>query len=104
MSGRPVHRMGDVNSGGGALTFIPQGRVYANNLLVSIDGSRGTGHSPCPYIPIHCAGAWMTTLGRKTVFAQNIPVNCEGDPDSCSHTRVWQLLIVRKGKLFNVYF
>ena len=27
-------------------------------------------------------------MGRHTVYANNIPVNCEGDPDSCSHVRV----------------
>ena len=88
MSGRPVHRMGDINSGGGALTFIPQGSVYANDLLVSVDGSRGTAHPPCPYVVIHCAGVWQTTMGRHTVYAHNISVNCEGDPDSCGHIRI----------------
>ena len=88
MSGRPVHRMGDINSGGGALTFIPQGSVYANDLLVAVDGSRGTAHPPCPDVVIHCANVWVTTQGRKTVFAHNISVNCEGDPDSCGHIRI----------------
>jgi hypothetical protein len=80
--------MGDINSGGGALTFIPQGSVYANDLLVAVDGSRGTAHPPCPDVVIHCANVWVTTQGRKTVFAHNISVNCEGDPDSCGHIRI----------------
>jgi len=88
MSGRPVHRMGDINSGRGAIHSIPQRNVFANDLLLAVDGSRGTSHAPCPLPPIHCANAWVTTMGRHTVYANNIPVNCEGDPDSCSHTRV----------------
>lgn len=88
MSGRPVHRMGDINSGGGAIHSIPQRSVHANHLVLAVDGSRGTSHFPCPYPPIHCANAWVTTMGRHTVYAENIPVNCEGDPDSCSHIRI----------------
>ena len=85
---RRIHRMGDINSGKGHIHSIPQGSVFANDLLVSVDGSRGTGHPPCPLPSIHCANAWVTTQGRKTVFAQNISVNCEGDPDSCGHSRI----------------
>jgi hypothetical protein len=88
MSGRPVHRMGDINSGKGHIHSIPQGSVFANNLLVAVDGSRGTSHAPCPLPAIHCANAWVTTQGRKTVFAQNISINCESDSDSCGHVRI----------------
>jgi len=82
-----VHRLGDVNTGGGAITAIPQSTVFANNLLVCVNGSIGTSHPPCPDPSIHCAGAWVTTSGGPTVFAEGIPINKMGDPDSCSHVR-----------------
>ena len=69
MSGRRVHRMNDSNSAGGSITTIPQGSVYANGLLVSVDGSIGTGHPPCPLPSIHCSSIWDTAEGRKTVYA-----------------------------------
>ena len=87
MTGRRVHRMGDSNTAGGSITTIPQGKVFANNLLVAIDGSRGTSHAPCPLPVIHCANVWVTTQGRSTVYANNISVNCEGDSDTCGHSR-----------------
>ena len=87
MSGNRVHRMGDVNTGGGKIHSIPQGTVFANNLLVSVDGSIGTGHPPCPLPSIHCHNNWVTAQGRFTVYANNIRVNCEGDSDSCGHSR-----------------
>ena len=81
------HRLTDCNTGGGCITSIPQSTVFANNLLVSVDGSIGTGHPPCPTPVIHCEGVWVTTSGGPTVFVQNIPVNKKGDPDSCGHVR-----------------
>ena len=87
MTGKRVHRMGDVNTGGGKIHSIPQGTVFANHLLVSVNGSRGTGHPPCPLPSIHCSNAWVTAQGRSTVYANNISVNCEGDSDTCGHSR-----------------
>lgn len=82
-----VHRMSDANTGGGTITAIPQSTVFANNLLVCVNGSIGTSHPPCPKPSIHCAGNWITTSGGPTVFAEGIPVNKMSDPDSCGHTR-----------------
>ena len=31
---------------------------------------------------------WKTTSGSGTVFANNIPVNRQGDRDSCGHVRI----------------
>lgn len=87
MSGRRVHRMKDSNSAGGSITTIPQGTVFANGLPVSVDGSIGTGHRPCPLPSIHCVNEWVTAQGRFTVYASNIRVNCEGDSDTCGHPR-----------------
>jgi len=85
-----VHRLTDINSGGGIITDIPQSTVFANNLLVSINGSMGTGHPPCgsPGGTPHCDHVWKTTDGATTVFIQNIPVNRMGDTDTCGHNRI----------------
>lgn len=82
-----VHRMGDLNTGGGAITEIPQSSVYVNGLLVSVNGSIGTSHLPCPVIPIHCQGNWVTNEGNSTVLAEGIPINRKGDTDTCGHPR-----------------
>ena len=82
-----IHRLGDCNGAGGCITSISQSTVFANNLLVSVDGSIGTSHPPCPEPDIHCQGNWQTTSGGPTVFAENIPINKTGDPDTCSHVR-----------------
>ena len=41
-----VARMGDLNSGGGIILTIPQSTVFANGKLISVNGSRGSGHAP----------------------------------------------------------
>ena len=81
----PVHRMGDTNSAGGAVTSIPQSTVYANGLLVVVNGSLGTSHDPFE-IP-HIAGTWNTANGGPTVLVEGIPANGTGDADSCGHPR-----------------
>jgi len=80
-------RLNDLNTGGGRIISIPQSTVFANNLLVCVNGSIGTSHPPCPKPSIHCQGNWITTSGGPTVFIENIPVNKTGDIDSCSHSR-----------------
>jgi len=79
----PVHRKTDPNTGGGKIQTIPQSSVYANNLLVSVDGSKGTGHGD----GIHAEKAWETANGNPTVFIENIPMNNKGDADTCGHSR-----------------
>ena len=79
-----VARMGDVNSGGGIIQTIPQSTVFANGKLISVNGSRGSGHAP----GILALNAWVTSNGSTTVFIEGIPVNDEGDADDCTHVRV----------------
>ena len=79
-----VHRMTDRNDGGGAIDEILQKTVFANNLLVCVDGSKGTGHG----LDIHEDHAWVTQHGSRNVFAENIPVNFETNEDSCGHHRI----------------
>ena len=79
-----VARLDDANSGGGIIKTIPQSTVFANDKLISVDGSRGTGH---PVGPPHALNVWLTANGSSTVTINNIPVNDQGDADSCLHTR-----------------
>ncbi len=81
--GSPIQRMGDANSGGGVIDSIPQTKVKANGSVVSINGSKGTGHG----IGIHSYHAWDTANGSETVKIGGTPVNRTGDADTCAHTR-----------------
>lgn len=79
-----MQRMNDPNTGGGKITSIPQGTVYANNRLVAVNGSKGTGHGTGR----HRTGAWKTQNGSSTVYVNSIPVNRDGDTDDCGHSRI----------------
>tara|TARA_R100000008_G_scaffold41654_1_gene24007 strand:- start:157 stop:456 length:300 start_codon:yes stop_codon:yes gene_type:complete len=86
-----VQRRSDKNDMNGIIDMIPQSTVFANNLEVAVDGSQGTFHYPWTYPHFGSTTKpyiWKTTAGSPTVFANNIPVNRQGDPDSCGHVRV----------------
>ncbi len=76
-----VHRLTDPNDAGAPIVEVIQKTVFANNLLVSVDGSpvegHGTGEHSSP----------LTANGSQTVFIENIPVNKRGDSDTCGHGR-----------------
>jgi uncharacterized Zn-binding protein involved in type VI secretion len=76
-----IHRLTDPNTAGAPVTQVVQSKVYANNLLVAVNGSpvegHGTGEHSSP----------KTANGSTTVFIENIPVNKQGDADTCGHTR-----------------
>jgi uncharacterized Zn-binding protein involved in type VI secretion len=74
-----VQRLGDINDGDGEIRDIAQGTVYANGLLIAIDGSFVESHD------LHIES--YTTNGSPTVFINGIPVNRQGDEDECGHTR-----------------
>jgi uncharacterized Zn-binding protein involved in type VI secretion len=76
-----VHRLGDPNDAGAPITSTLQQTVFANNSLVSVDGSQVEGHG----LPPHAAP--VTANGSQTVFINNIPVNKTGDNDTCGHAR-----------------
>jgi uncharacterized Zn-binding protein involved in type VI secretion len=78
---KPIHRLGDVNDDDAAITEIPQNTVYANGLLVSVDGSSIEPHF---FLLDFFA---VTANGSPTVFIGGIPVNREGDEDDCGHVR-----------------
>lgn len=74
-----VQRMGDVNDGGGIIDDIPQSTVYVNGELLAVDGSTGTPHGD---------GDWETANGNTTVLINGLPVNTDGNEDSCGHIRI----------------
>jgi uncharacterized Zn-binding protein involved in type VI secretion len=76
-----VHRLTDPNTAGAPIVEVIQQTVFANNLLVSIDGSPVEGHGPGEH-----AGP-LTANGSLNVFINGIPVNKLGDPDTCGHPR-----------------
>lgn len=80
-----AQRMGDRNDGDGVITTIPQGTVFINGRLASVDGSKGTDHPPSG---IHAENVWETANGNTTVTAEGIPMNADGDQDTCVHVRV----------------
>ena len=81
--GSPIQRMGDANSGGGVIDSIPQTKVKANGSVVSVNGSKGTGHG----IGIHSYHAWDTANGSSIVRINGTPVNGTTNADTCTHTR-----------------
>lgn len=76
-----IHRQGDANAAGAPVTNVPQGTVFANGSLVSVDGSSVADHGRRAH------DAPNTANGSATVFINGIPVNKAGDADTCGHTR-----------------
>jgi len=77
-----IHRQFDTNNIGAPIIAVVQKSVYANNLLVSVDGSRVQGHG----IGKHFSPE--TANGSRNVYIENIPVNRRGDNDTCGHSRI----------------
>lgn len=76
-----VHRLTDPNTAGADIISVAQSSVYTNYLLTSVDGSPVQGHGRGPH------RSPVTANGSTTVFIENIPVNRQGDPDTCGHPR-----------------
>lgn len=76
-----VHRQGDTNSGGGVIDGVAQGTVYINGQLASVDGSTVSDHGRGEH------SAATTANGSATVFIGGIPVNRQGDADTCGDAR-----------------
>ena len=79
---RPVQRIGDANDAG-AVTSNGDGNstVYANYILVNVNGSSVVPHS-LDHIGV------VTANGSSNVFAHNVSVNFTDNPDTCGHVRV----------------
>lgn len=80
---KPVHRQGDPNSGGGVVNAPVQDFVFDQGKLVATDGSGVSAHAP--FEPPHTAP--VTANGSSFVFINGVPVNFEGNADSCGHAR-----------------
>ena len=78
-----VQRKTDANTGGGTISSTAQSTVYANDKLISVNGSTVTTHGVSPNVH---AGV-TTANGSSTVFAGGIAINRTGDADSCTHIR-----------------
>lgn len=77
-----VHRQSDPNTAGAPIVEVIQSSVFTNYLLTSVDGSLVQGHG----IGEHSSP--LTANGSTTVFIEFIPVNRQGDADTCGHPRV----------------
>ena len=78
-----VQRKTDANTGGGTVSSTAQSTVFANDKLISVNGSTVTTHGIYPNVH---AGV-TTANGSSTVLAGGIAINRTGDADSCPHTR-----------------
>jgi hypothetical protein len=81
-----VQRMTDANDGGGVLTSTPQAFVRVANLLVAVDGAKGTTHGSGD--DEHAVGTWQTAHGAARVRIGGAAVNRKNDVDTCGHIRV----------------
>lgn len=79
--GRPIHRLGDLNAGGGAVIFAKAVTVVAGGAPVATTGDAVSPHGDPPH------SSPVTGMGSPTVLAQGVPVNRTGDIDTCGHPR-----------------
>jgi hypothetical protein len=81
---RPIQRIGDANDAGAATTNGDgNSTVYANNILVNVNGS-----SVVPHLPDNAHSGVVTANGSSNVFAHNVSINFTDNPDSCGHVRI----------------
>lgn len=81
---RNVHRVGDVNAGGGAILVTPARKTFVEGPLVAVTGSMGSGHGKPP----HSAFAWISVGTNSKIMVEGIPIVAMSDPDTCGHPRV----------------
>lgn len=78
---REVHRIGDPNTAGAEVVSTLQSTVFANNILIAVDGSPVEGHGTGEHASPNTAN------GSQDVYINVIPVNRRNDPDTCGHPR-----------------
>lgn len=78
---RNIQRLTDDDTAPAPVISTLQTTVFAENLLVAVDGSPVQPHGVFPH------SAPVTANGSPNVFINNIPVNRLGDADSCGHER-----------------
>jgi len=79
--GRPVHRLGDINTSGAPIIFAKAVTVVAGGAPVGTTGDVVMPHGKPPH------SSPVTGPGSPTVLAQGVPVNRQGDVDTCGHPR-----------------
>jgi len=81
--GRAIVRVGDKNSGGGAVISGSQ-TVKMNGRAIALDGSPVTCHNPNngPHVHAQCRASeyGITIEGRRVIYV--------GDVDTCGHVRI----------------
>lgn len=89
--GRPIHRLGDINTAGAPIVAAKAVTVIAGGSPVGTTGDFVAPHGDPPHsFP-------FTGPGSPTVFAQGIPINRQGDIDTCGHARATGLPTVLVG-------
>lgn len=76
-----IHRLGDRNDAGAAITSTKQTFVKVGGQPVATDGDPVAGHG----IPPHSSPT--TANGTTFVKIGGIPINRQNDSDSCGHKR-----------------
>lgn len=76
-----IERVGDKNNAGAAILSTNQGSVFANGILVAVDGSPVARHGK------NAHSSPRTANGSNSVFINSIPINRVGDADTCGHQR-----------------
>lgn len=79
--GRPVHRLGDINTAGAPIIFAKAVTVVSAGAPVGTTGDPVAGHGKPPH------SSPVTGPGSPIVLAQGVPVNRQGDVDTCGHLR-----------------
>ena len=75
---KPIQRKGDANTGGGVIVGTDGNTtVFANNILVSVNGS------PVNYSP----GSTATANGSGGVYAHGVKINYQGNADEDGNAR-----------------
>ncbi len=90
MPGKPVQRVGDLNTGGGVALGPGHNNVRIDGRPALKPNTPFTPHLGCsPNSPQHCVGVVAVSGNAKTVRANGQPLVIAGAKDSCmSHTRV----------------
>jgi uncharacterized Zn-binding protein involved in type VI secretion len=83
---KSIQRVGDINNSGAPIISVNQSSVFADNLGISVDGSRVRDHLPGRFGHQH--RNVVTSNGSANIFIENKRVNCAGDPDTCGHIRI----------------
>jgi uncharacterized Zn-binding protein involved in type VI secretion len=90
MPGKPVQRVGDLNSGGGVAIGPGHNNVLINSIPALIPNTPFTPHLGCgPKGRQHCVGVVAISGNAQTVRVNGQPMVLSGAKDSCkTHSRV----------------